>query len=358
LPDARLIAGIAAYRRHPYVRTLPDPPVVWQQEETRLLDFGPADGAPALFVPSLINRAFILDLNPERSLMRFLATGGVRPLLLDWGWPGPIERSFTLTDYIVRRLEPALEAAAAQAGRPVQLLGYCMGGLLAVAAAQRRPDLVASLGLIATPWDFHAGDRGQARALAEWAAQIEPGFAASGTMPVDAIQLAFTAIDPLAVGRKFRTFADLDQDDPRTALFVAIEDWLGDGVPLAAPVAAECLQGWYGHNQPASGTWLVDGETVRPDRLSMPALVAVPLRDRIVPPESARPLATAMRAARPELVELAGGHVSIVAGPRAPELFWHRLLAWLRANAPPPGGRPRRRAAAPRTSLRQGRRTG
>src|SRR5580658_5382080 len=68
--DADLIAGIAAYRRHPYARTLPDPRAIWTEGDSRLLDYGSPDGAgpnpdssgvPALFVPSLVNRAYVLD---------------------------------------------------------------------------------------------------------------------------------------------------------------------------------------------------------------------------------------------------------------------------------------------------------
>ena len=44
-------------------------------------------GVPALFVPSLVNRAYVLDLAPGHSMLRWLAGQGVRPLLLDWGWP-------------------------------------------------------------------------------------------------------------------------------------------------------------------------------------------------------------------------------------------------------------------------------
>ena len=93
---------------------------------------------PVLFVPSLVNRAYVLDLVPGRSMLRWLAGAGVRPLLLDWGWPGAVERGFTLTDYIAGRLE----RASRRSGAPVVLAGYCMGGLLAVAAALRRPERV------------------------------------------------------------------------------------------------------------------------------------------------------------------------------------------------------------------------
>ena len=63
-------------------------------------------------VPSLINRAYILDLAPETSLLRYLAAAGMRPLLVDWGSPGAVERGFGLTEYIAGRLE-----AAADGGR-------------------------------------------------------------------------------------------------------------------------------------------------------------------------------------------------------------------------------------------------
>jgi pimeloyl-ACP methyl ester carboxylesterase len=45
-------------------------------------------------------------------------------------------------------------------------MGYCMGGLLCIAAALRRPEQVAALGLITTPWDFHAADTEHATRVA------------------------------------------------------------------------------------------------------------------------------------------------------------------------------------------------
>ena len=95
--DAALIEGIAAYRRHPWHRELADPPAVWQEGGSRLLDYG-GDGPRVLFVPSLVNRAYVLDLAPGHSMLRWLAGQGAHPLLLDWGWPGEAERRFTMTD--------------------------------------------------------------------------------------------------------------------------------------------------------------------------------------------------------------------------------------------------------------------
>jgi poly(3-hydroxyalkanoate) synthetase len=323
MPDAALVAGIAAYRRHPFVRTLEDPPALWREGSSRLLDYGPADGVPAVFVPSLVNRAYVLDLLPDYSMMRFLSAACVRPLLLDWGFPGEVECDFTLTDYVAGRLVRALTAV----GRPVTLVGYCMGGLMAAAAAQLRPDLVQRLGLLATPWDFWAADPAAAVRLGDMLPFLEPAFRFGGAMPVDALQMLFSMLDPGSVGAKYRDFGTQDQDSARARMFVAIEDWLNDGVPLAAPVAREVLGGWYGRNTPARGKWRIAGLPVVPEMLTLPCFVAIPGKDRLVPPESAEALAEAVEGAA--VVRPRAGHIGMVAGSKARTALWEPMLKWL-----------------------------
>jgi polyhydroxyalkanoate synthase len=320
--DAALLKGIAAYRRHPHRRALEEPPALWREGASRLLDYG-GRGRPVLFVPSLVNRAHVLDLDEGASLLRFLRANGVRPLLLDWGWPGEAERRFTLTDHIAGRLERALQAAP----RNLILAGYCMGGLLALAAALRQPGRVRALALLATPWDFHADP--QAAGLAKLLPGLEPVMEPLGALPVDALQGLFAMLDPYGVGEKFRAFARLDPAGPRARRFVALEDWLNDGVPLAAPVAREAIGGWYGRNTPMRGEWAVAGLPVEPAAWRGPAFLAIPARDRIVPPASARPLAAGMAAATVHVAQ--AGHVGMVAGMGAEAALWRPLLDWIKS---------------------------
>jgi polyhydroxyalkanoate synthase subunit PhaC len=321
------LRGIEAYRHHPYRRDVVDPPAVWQEGTTRLLDYGPAGGRPLLVIPSLINRSTILDLAPGRSLLRYLSERGIRPLLVDWGKPEAVERGFTLTDYVAGRLDAAFEAALACAGTPLTVLGYCMGGLLAVAVAQRRRRDTEALALLATPWDFHAAQIEQARLLGSLAPWLEAGCAPLGEVPVDALQALFLGLDPLLALRKFSRFATLDPAAPEAEEFVALEDWLNDGVPLALPVARECLAEWYGANTPMHGAWRIAGTPVLPDRVTMPALVVVPARDRIVPPASAVALAEAL----PQATRLDPplGHIGMIVGRQAETRLWQPLAAWL-----------------------------
>ena len=342
--SAALIAGITAYRRHPYRRDVDDPPAIWQAGTTALRDYAgtgpsktPKHGTKArpakaaqtiLVVPSLVNRAYILDLNRDASLLRYLAGKGHRPLLVDWQAPGSGEAAFTISDYVVERLEPALDRAVEAAGGPAVILGYCMGGLLALALAARYPDKVKGLVLLATPWDFHATDMDHARAApAIFEAQL-PAFERLGHMPVDALQGMFAGLDPMLAVRKFLAFAELDPDSPEAAGFVALEDWVNDGVPLTAAVARECLIAWYRDNLPAQGKWYVAGAPVVPEEYDGPALLFVPSNDRIVPPGAARALADALPGA--ELEQPPAGHIGMVTGSRARRTVWKPLNRWLR----------------------------
>ncbi len=324
------LAGLEAYRRHPYRRSEPALPVLWQEGTTRLLDYG--DGRPdatVMVVPSLINRYYVLDLLPERSFLRHLAAGGVRPLVVDWGVPGAAEAGLDLTGYS-ERLDRAVAAAAQSAGAPIAMLGYCMGGLFAVAAALRRRRQVACLALLATPWDFHAGRGAAALLLGRGADRLTPAGITAHTVPVEMVQSFFFLIDPFLAERKFVRLARLDPDSDAARSFVALEDWINDGVPLGLAVAHDCIRRWYRDNEPVRGTWQIAGRRVQPRLLRRPALVVIPGHDRIVPPPSAEPLAAALGPAdilRPSL-----GHVGMMSAARAPAMLWAPIAGWLRAR--------------------------
>ncbi len=322
-----MLAGIEAYRNHPYVRRVAAPDPVWSDGTTLLRDYGPEGGAPVLVVPSLINRAYIVDLTEDRSLLRWLGVQGLRPFLVDWDAPGEAERDFTLTDYVVGRLEGALDAVRRISGRAPAVVGYCMGGLLALALVQRRAADVAGLALLATPWDFHAGAPDHTRLFG--ALPLATLIRLAHGLPVDMLQSLLASLDPNLVPNKLRAFARLDPASPEAHAFVALEDWLNDGVDLVGSVAEECLIGWYAENRPERGRWRIAGTPVRPDRYAGPTLIVVPARDRIVPPPSAEALAQRMPHAsvhRPH-----AGHIGMMIGRNAEAALWRPLAGWLAA---------------------------
>jgi polyhydroxyalkanoate synthase len=348
------LTGLERYRHHPYRRTLEDPPAIWSEGTTRLRDYGIRPNGRArvgevptvLFVPSLVNRGYIFDLAPGNSFLRWLAGEGFRPLLVDWDAPGEIERGFDLTAYVAGRLERALDAALAVARGPVALVGYCMGGNLALALAQRRARDIAGLALLATPWDFHADQPELARAIAAGSAPLLEISDRVGELDVDVLQALFYLLDPYLAPRKFMRYAEFAPGSPRDLAFVALEDWLNDGVPLAAAVARECLEGWYGANAPARGQWKIAGEPVDPSAIEIPTLVVVPEQDRIVPPASAEALARLIPGAERRQPSL--GHIGMIVGGLAESGVWRPLAQWLGRAAFAAGVAAGRASAAPK----------
>jgi poly[(R)-3-hydroxyalkanoate] polymerase subunit PhaC len=343
-----LVTGILAYRRHPYRRALKDPPAIWSKGAARLLDYGAgtagAKGPPLLVVPSLINRAYILDISARKSLLRYLAAQGFRPLLADWGYPGEAEKDFGLSEYIGGYLVEMLDATIRRTKQKPIAVGYCMGGLLTLALSVLRPDDVKGQVLLATPWDFHCARGEQARLAAAMLGPLEPVIERFGELPVDLLQAMFASLDPLGSARKFQAFAGLVRSangpgpiTSRIEDFVALEDWLNDGVPLVAEVARECLGSWYGANEPARGRWMVAGQAVKPESVTCPALAVIPAQDRIVPPESAESLAAAMPNVERMTPPL--GHIGMVVGSRAEAMLWGPLAEWLKTAAAGPDGR-------------------
>ncbi len=161
--------------------------------------------------------------------------------------------------------------------------------------------------------------------------QLEPVLQILGELPVDMLQAFFSGLDPFQVLRKFQSFAGLDPSSDAARRFVMLEDWLNDGIALAAAVTRECMTEWYGENTPARGEWRVAGSVVDPARVALPSLCIVPAADRIVPPASALALANALRGG--DRLTPNAGHIGMMAGRGASPQVWQPLTAWLQARS-------------------------
>ena len=307
----RALAGLRRYQEAER-KPPPDPmPAIAESRGARLRDYG-GDGPPVLFVPSLINPPTILDID-GRSLLRWLAGHGRRVLLLDWGWPDEARKRFDVAGHVAEIAIPLIESL----GEPADLVGYCLGGTMAAAAAQLAP--ARSLVTIATPWHF-AGfpEESRARVGRLWA-DSRPAVEALGLLPMEVLQSAFWNLDPARTIAKFEAFADLEGEAARA--FVGLEDWANDGPPLSGAAARELIEDFFGGDSPGRGEWRVAGDAIAPQQLTVPVLDIVSTTDRIVPAASAMGVG--------QRLELAKGHVGMIVGSGAQEALWAPLSAWL-----------------------------
>ncbi|HEU0098918.1 MAG TPA: alpha/beta hydrolase [Allosphingosinicella sp.] len=310
----RALAGLRRYQEAPRARPAPPPAAVAERLGAKVRDYG-GSGPPVLFVPSLINPPSILDL-PERSLLRWLAArGGIRPLLLDWGWEVEKRSSLSVAGHVEEVILPLI---AALGERPA-LAGYCLGGTMALAAAE--PARAPAVAAIAAPWRF-SGFPDEARAtLARLWAGAAATSKALGCLPMEVLQSAFWSLDPERTVAKFEAFAAMAEGSPEARAFVTLEDWANDGPPLPHEAARELFEDFFAGDVTGRGEWrLAD-----PVELPCPFVDIVSTSDRIVPAASATGAG--------ERLELAQGHVGMVVGGRAREVLWEPLAAWLSRNA-------------------------
>lgn len=127
--------------------------VVLRTDMFELIQYLPAEPAvhqrPVLFVPSQVNRFYVVDLTPQRSMVRYLIGRGIQPFALSWRNPGVAERDWSLDSYVAA-VRHAVKATAAIAGAPVNVAGVCAGGVtsaLAISGWRQARRLVNSLTL-------------------------------------------------------------------------------------------------------------------------------------------------------------------------------------------------------------------
>ena len=315
---ARMKAALAGLRKYQEAERPPPAapmPALAEAHGAALRDYG-GEGPPVLFVPSLINPPNVLDMG-DRSLLRWLRGRGRRVLLLDWGWPGADRRGLSVAGHVESILLPLI----GEVGEPVDLVGYCLGGTMALAAA--RPVAARSVATIAAPWHFGGfPDRARGDLAGLWAG-ARPAVAALGVLPMEALQCAFWSLDPARTVAKFEAFAGLEDAEART--FVMLEDWANDGPPVSEAAAREMFESLFAADSSGRGLWRVGGEIADPATLACPLLNIVSTTDRIVP------AATAPRAG--ERLDLALGHVGMVVGSRAKAMLWQPLADWLSRTA-------------------------
>lgn len=310
----RVLAGVDAYRTAERAPRPPEMPEIARVGRVRLLDYG-SSGQPVLFVPSLINPPYVLDLAPDNSLLRWLATQHVRPLLVDWGDPRDGDETLSVSDHVTQRLLPLLDTL----GETPVLAGYCLGGTMAIAAASLRT--VRAVLTIAAPWRFDGFPNEARERLSGLWAENRPLAETLGLFPMELLQNAFWRLDPCRTITKYAEFGEMEPDSPQAKGFVVLEDWANDGPPLTLAAAEELLVDMFGSNRPGTGQWMIGERRIDPAALACPLFNIVSQRDRIVPAASAPP-AGAQRI-------LDQGHVGMVVGRQAPQGLWRIVAEWL-----------------------------
>jgi len=323
---------------------LPTPHEVVHEEGTfRLLRYPrevPAAYAePVLICYALVNRPYILDLQPDRSVVRQLLARGFEVYLIDWGAPSAADRTLTLEDYIAGLMRDAADYVVAHAPtRDFHLLGYCMGGTMSTIFAALYPGLVKTLALMAAPIDFSSKEG----LLQVWTDpkyfDVDALVDAFGNCPAPLLQGMFGAMRPVQnYVTKYTGFYDKMDDDRFLRNFFAMERWTNDNIPVAGETFREFVKRFYQGNDLIEGSYRLGDEPVVLRRITSPVLLLTAAGDHLVPPSQTLGLKDHVGTDDVTALSLEAGHVGLAVSSKAHKQFWPRATAWMADRSTPAG---------------------
>lgn len=312
--------------------------VLVSSEHWRVREYiGLGDGPPLLIVAAPIKQPYIWDLAPDVSPIRYCLAQHFRVYLLEWLPPRPGRESGGLSDYAGRWIGEAAAAVsrAANGAKPF-LLGHSLGGTLAALFAASGTEAIGGLALISAPLSFEPGCSTFRDAIVAMASRCD----LSANIIPGSLLSQFSALaspDTFVWSRLID--AGLSLSDLRaSAVHALVERWTLDEVPLPGRLFREILEWLYRDNSFCVGTLRINGKSVRPSSLRLPALAVVNIADRLAPPASVAPVAAAMPHAGWQLIEYPGEigvgmqHVALLVGRQAHRRVWPEIVAWLRAR--------------------------
>jgi polyhydroxyalkanoate synthase len=292
-----------------------------------------AVATPVLIVYALVNRPYMTDLEPKRSMVRRLLDAGLDVYLVDWGYPRDAHRNLTLGDYINRYLDGFLDRVLQDHGiGGLNLLGICQGGTFAVCYAAIFPEKVSNLITMVTPVDFHTPDN----LLSKWVRDIDVDLMVDtlGNVPGSLLNWLFASLKPARNGGgKMLELVDSIDDPERLRTFLRMEKWIHDSPDQAGEAFRQFVVEFFQNNRLVKGDLSVGGRPVRLDRITMPVLNVYATLDHIVPPAASRALEALIASSDYGELQFEGGHIGIYVSRKAQGIVAPRIAQWLAARS-------------------------
>ncbi|HEX6349117.1 MAG TPA: alpha/beta fold hydrolase [Candidatus Dormibacteraeota bacterium] len=310
---------------------------VWSRDKVELWRYrrteAPAPGVPLLLVMSLVTRTYIFDLLPGNSIVEKLLAAGFDVFLVDWGVPDELEAHNTLETYVEGYLPEALEAVRAESGAAgVNVLGYCLGGLLALLAVAQDPRLpVRNLALMATPVSF-AGMGLPVSLIRTGRLDLDQLVDHTGNVPPGVLLNAFRTRNPTGELVQYANLLENLWNDRYVRGYQALNMWIHDHIPFPGAAARQVTEQLVREDRLVEGRLRLSDRRVSLKRVKTPLLVVMAETDDVVPPATAAPAADLVGSRDVEVLRVPAGHVALVTGRTADRVTIPGIVDWLRRH--------------------------
>ncbi|HEX9979677.1 MAG TPA: class III poly(R)-hydroxyalkanoic acid synthase subunit PhaC [Flavobacterium sp.] len=305
---------------------------VWQKDKVTLHQYireTPATiTTPILIVYALVNRYDMMDLQEDRSFVRNLQAGGADIFLVDWGYPAPEDKYYTMDEYINGYLNDAVDAVIQLSkAEKITVMGICQGGTFSIIYSALHPEKVQNLVTLVTPVDFAT----QNDMLGKWARHLDADALVDshGIIPGELLNRGFERLKPMLKTNKYLNIL-ASGEEAQVVNFLRMEKWINDSPPQAGECFRQFIKDLYQQNKLVQGTFVIGGQKVNLNRITMPLLNIYAAQDHLVPPAASIALNNLVGSTDKSLVEFPGGHIGVFTGARSQKELAPGITSWLK----------------------------
>jgi len=332
IKGAEILAGIDAID----VGTAPKK-LVYEEDKLKLYHYEPEGKVtcrvPVLMVYAMVNRQYMLDLQPDRSLVRNLLQHGLDLYIIDWGYPTKADMYLTLDDYINGYLNNCVDFIRQSSKKEkINIMGICQGGTFSAIYAALDPEKIKNLVTLVAPFDFSTNDG----LLFRWAKHMNVDALVDTyrIIPGDFLNAGFLMMMPFNLNiRKYVDLIDVIEDREKLLNFLRMEKWIFDSPGQAGECLRQFIKDCYQENKLVKGALKVGDKVVDLKDITMPLLNIYASADHLVPPAATKPLNDLVGSADKTLYEFKGGHIGVFVGAKSQKELAPAMSQWLHERA-------------------------
>lgn len=250
------------------------------------------DTIPLLILFPLINKSTVLDLLPDRSLVKAFLKEQMPVAVIDWGEPTKAHKTLGLDDYIVNKLNSIIDKTCKYyKTKTVNLLGISQGGNFALCYASLFPAKINRMALLGTPVDFYVQDFSLAALVKQ--INIELLVNTLGNVPGNFINSLLVSLKPYEWISKQGEIVRMENETDYAGCYnsLKIKQWIFDTPDIPGKFFQEYTQKFIQENQLAKGQLKINNQLISLNTLKTPTLNILAQNDYLIPHASSKILA-------------------------------------------------------------------
>lgn len=308
--------------------------LVWQNDLVKLFHYKRETPAtckiPVLVSFAIMNRHDVLDLQPDRSLMKKLLDEGLDIYIMDWGYPQKQHRYLTMEDYILGFMNDAVDFVRKSTGnKKIHKMGICQGGTFSAIYASIFPEKLQSLTTYVAPFDFG----GNECMLYRWTKDIDIDAmidANNGIIRADMIDNGFAMLKPSANISKYIGLMDTLDNQEKLMNFLRMEKWKADCPDQAGEMFRKYIKDLWQDNKLIKGEFELGKHKVDLKNMTIPFLNIYATDDNIIPNSSTIPVNEVIGSKDKEMYPFPGGHIGVFVGARSQKELGPKVASWIK----------------------------